>query len=545
VEDIVVYWDEPTITMDYENHELHETIKKNWRENLIPNVILSSATLPKVHELSETISDFKEKFDGAEIHNIVSNDCKKSIPIINKSGYVVLPHTISEDYEDITKIVSHCEKNQTLLRYFDLQEVVDLITLAEKKNYIHSSAKICRNFATLDDVSMTNIKLHYLRVLGKIHQGTWGAMHTSMRVSRKKRIIPNDTIDGKGNKIRKVSSIGPGVVSGRINVSENSNEGKPLTRLMSEQTTSSYSASADDGSSAIYVTTKDSYTMTDGPTIFLANDVDKIAKFCIQQANIPAKVVTDIMEKIEFNNKINEKISVLERNLEDIVEKNSMKLFEGDSKGKPKHDAKVKDPANEKNADILKINNELDMLRSMIKPAELNDTFIPNKSLHLKKWAEDIEIKNQPFTSDIEEQTILDIMMLTDVNDSWKLLLLMGIGVFTNHTSIAYTEIMKKLADQQKLYMIIASSDYIYGTNYQFCHGYLSKDMELTQEKIIQALGRIGRNNIQQNYSIRFRDDAQIEKIFYEEINKPEVRNMNILFNSREIKWDGENFVEC
>jgi hypothetical protein len=91
---------------------------------------------------------------------------------------------------------------------------------------------------------------------------------------------------------------------------------------------------------------------------------------------------------------------------------------------------------------------------------------------------------------------------------------------------------MKKLAEQQKLYIIIASSDYIYGTNYQFCHGYLSKDLNLTQEKIIQALGRIGRNNIQQNYSIRFRDDEQIKKLFYPELDKQEVRNMNILFNS-------------
>jgi hypothetical protein len=89
---------------------------------------------------------------------------------------------------------------------------------------------------------------------------------------------------------------------------------------------------------------------------------------------------------------------------------------------------------------------------------------------------------------------------------------------------------MKSLADQQKLYLIIASSDYIYGTNYQFCHGYLSKDMNLTQEKIIQAMGRIGRNKIQQDYSVRFRDDEQIQKLFSKEFDKPEVRNMNRLF---------------
>ena len=104
---------------------------------------------------------------------------------------------------------------------------------------------------------------------------------------------------------------------------------------------------------------------------------------------------------------------------------------------------------------------------------------------------------------------------------------------------------MKTLADQQKLYMIIASSDYIYGTNYQFCHGYLSKDLCLTQEKIIQALGRVGRNNIQQTYSVRLRDDEQINKLFWEETNKPEVRNMNILFNSKNMGWNADNgYVE-
>jgi hypothetical protein len=109
---------------------------------------------------------------------------------------------------------------------------------------------------------------------------------------------------------------------------------------------------------------------------------------------------------------------------------------------------------------------------------------------------------------------------------------MMGIGVFINHENIKYTEIMKTMADEQKLYMIIASSDYIYGTNYQFCHGYLSKDLNLTQEKIIQAMGRIGRNNIQQNYTLRFRDDTQIMKLFTNETEKPEVNNMNKLFSS-------------
>ena len=90
---------------------------------------------------------------------------------------------------------------------------------------------------------------------------------------------------------------------------------------------------------------------------------------------------------------------------------------------------------------------------------------------------------------------------------------------------------MKKLAAQQKLYLIIASSDYIYGTNYQFCHGYLGKDLtNMSQEKIIQAFGRIGRANATHDYSIRLRDDAMIDKLLKPCEHKPEVDNMNRLF---------------
>ena len=122
--------------------------------------------------------------------------------------------------------------------------------------------------------------------------------------------------------------------------------------------------------------------------------------------------------------------------------------------------------------------------------------------------------------------------MLLDIPDVWKVLLLMGIGVFIKHESIRYMEIMKKLAEEQKLYLIIASSDYIYGTNYQFCHGYIGKDLNnLTQEKMIQAMGRIGRKNTQGDYSIRLRDDNLINVLFMKSENKVEVNNMNRLFS--------------
>ena len=121
-------------------------------------------------------------------------------------------------------------------------------------------------------------------------------------------------------------------------------------------------------------------------------------------------------------------------------------------------------------------------------------------------------------------------MLIDDVEDHWKLLLMMGIGVFASHNSDRYTEVMKQLAQEQNLYLIIASTDYIYGTNYQFCHGYIGKDVVLTQQKMLQALGRIGRHNDQKEYSIRLRENNHGSLLFVKSTSTIEADNMNRLF---------------
>jgi hypothetical protein len=520
-ENIITYWDEPTITMDYTTHELHPIIQRNWQENIIPNFVLSSATLPKQYELTNTIADFNNKFPHATIHNIVSYDCRKTIPIINNNGFIVMPHYLSNDYNNILKIVEHCENNLTLLRYFDLNECSKFILFVEENNYIKSNAKINRNFSSINDIHMMSIKVHYLKTLKNIKPEHWNTIYTTIINNRTQYITENNAIDTKGNPITRCNSL-----------DTNTNTNKPIFKQNSLPNNSS-------GTSGVYITTKDAYTLTDGPTIFLANDVSKIAKFCIQQANIPSSVMQDIMDKIDFNNQVNQKILETELLLETEEEKLSKTSANSDETNNKKNKTKnnntnVVNKTQDKT--IAKLRDQINMLRSMIKSATLNELFVPNKLTHLKKWAENCNSKSKsnPFTSNIDENSVCQIMALNDVEDSWKVLLLLGIGVFTQHKSQAYTEIMKNLADSQHLYLIIADSDYIYGTNYQFCHGYISKDLELTQEKIIQALGRIGRNNIQQEYSARFRDDTQINTLFtsFPSEDKPEVVNMNLLFNS-------------
>ena len=564
-EKLMVYWDEPTITLDYNEHSFHSIIKNNWSENKIPTIVLSSATLPKESELSETICDFRCKFVNSEIHSIISHDCKKSIPIINKDGFVELPHFLSSDYNEILEISRHCENYLTLLRYLDLNEVVKFVTYVNEMNskVIPERFKVENYFESLDDINMKNIKMYYIKLLKNITPTMWERIYTEFKNTRKPQLIENKSVDVKGNRLPvKQNSIGPGSNSSTSSTSSISNSisnlsGQPLKRSYTDTsviTNKTMDVVCSSGTSAIYVTTKDAYTLTDGPTIFICDDIEKIAKFCIQQANIPSLVMDDLMKKIDYNNVLNKKIDELEKDVDYLKEAEEARLSSSADTGSGNKGKSLKnvrkfnreaDNMDISKGQVARLTREIETFRQMIKNVSLNDTFVPNKVHHIKKWAENIGVDTtKVFTSNIEESIINDIMMLTGIEDTWKILLMMGIGVFINHENIRYTEIMKKMADEQKLYLIIASSDYIYGTNYQFCHGYISKGMQLTQEKIIQAMGRIGRNNIQQTYSLRFRDDEQIMKIFTANAEKPEIINMNLLFNSNKVIWKDSQYIE-
>ena len=89
--------------------------------------------------------------------------------------------------------------------------------------------------------------------------------------------------------------------------------------------------------------------------------------------------------------------------------------------------------------------------------------------------------------------------MINGIDDKWKVLLMMGIGVFATDMNPDYVEIMKDLADTQQLFLIIASTDYIYGTNYQFCHEYIGDDLgDLSRRNAFRLLeGWVATNSIQ------------------------------------------------
>jgi hypothetical protein len=517
---LITYWDEPTITMDVVDHPLHETIHRNWTENQIPNIVLSCATLPKEHEIQDTIADFQSRFEDAETHTIASYDCKKSISMLNKEGKCCLPHYLYENYRELIECVRYCEENKTLLRYFDLAEIVAFIEYVNKNGFLQPEYAIMNYFASIEDITMNSVKRYYLIVLLHIDECHWGFIYSVMKSQQKCKLdIVRAAAAVDVGAMRKIHSAD---MSAGATVTVGATVGAGGGSLQRTHSTTSIPISSSPPTNnpnplkGMLLTTADAHTLTDGPTIFLVEDVDKISKFYIQQSRIPEKVFQDIVMKIEQNDVIQRKITVLERSLEDDL---------GAEVEKEKK--MIKEQFKDSTKAIL---SQLQILYSTIQPIFIEDKYIPNKVAHQTLWIGSV-IENA-FIPTIEESIIKDIMAV-DVNADLKLLLLLGIGVFVNKPNIKYMEIIKKMAVNQYLYMIIAQSDYIYGTNYQFCHGIIGKDLiGMTQQKTIQAMGRIGRNNIQQEYSVRFREDAIIYNLLRPLEENLEAVNMSRLFSS-------------
>ena len=171
-------------------------------------------------------------------------------------------------------------------------------------------------------------------------------------------------------------------------------------------------------------------------------------------------------------------------------------------------------------------------LRLQMREATLH-MFVPNSEEHLRYWAADAVFPQHtvPFMPNIGQDQTSEILSLPSVGDQWKLLLLLGVGVLDNGMDNAYIEKMKELASEQKLFLIIAGSDYVFGTNYQFAHAFIGKVMsEITQDKIVQCIGRVGRTSTLSSNTVRLRSDELGRKLFTECDEKPELDNMIKLF---------------
>ena len=537
---IITYWDEPTMTMDYPEHTLHATIANNWRENRISNMVFSCATLPKEAEIADTIMSFRDKFynreTGAypEVHSIISYDCKKSISLLDKSMKCVLPHLLFTDVDELRQSVAHCFNNKSLLRYFDLSEIVRLTRFLSDRAWLPERNAINAYFGSVADITMDNIKLYYLDVLNNIDYANWSTIFAEMTkhqtpkyIATRESYVSSTPPFKKTNSVDSTStlSLQSADIPFRKIQSVDSNSLFSLQSIGEALKRTSSLCEVPVSTAGTLITTADAYTITDGPCIFLTEDPLKISRFFIQHTNIPKKVLDHLLERIEWNNMLQGKISILDKALEDKMG--------GDSEKDKKADRNATNDTY--SPEIKRLKSQIEQLRSEIKMANMESCYIPNTVHHQTLWLTEnwrdkhaAELKNG-FVPRIDNKTVCDIMELA-VDTNLKLLLMIGVGVFAIDIDKRYLEIMKRLAYEQRLFLIIAGSDFIYGTNYQFAHGFLGKDLTtMTQQKTIQAMGRIGRGNIQQEYTIRFRDDSILRGLFLPQKTNMEAETMNRL----------------
>jgi len=460
-EKIVMYWDEPTITLDYDEHPFHSILSANWRENEVPNVILSSATLPDKNEIRDAVAFFENKFDTKNVVAVKSYECKKTIPIIDVNGYAVLPHYLYTDYGELMRCIGYCKSSQTILRHFDLREICVFLRLVNKR--LRKPKQINNYFDEISDINVETIKLYYLDVFSDL-EPCWGEVFDEATKLRERKY-------------------------------------KSTTQIVGA----------------------DAVTLTDGPTLYICDDVDRVANKYLHMLGVTEEEKTKLIVSIQFNNRINEKIAEFNEEIK------NMKKDE-DKSGDDERKSQTKEKNREKKTPYDDKLEKIEVLTSQMKRIHLNRRYVPNTEQHIQRFHKTSNVFENRFTSRVMEKDVETIMSIDGLDDVYKMLLIAGVGVFKENINTEYLEIMKRLAYDQGLFMIIAGGDYIYGTNYQFCHGYID-DAGMTQEKLIQAFGRIGRANNQHDYSIRLTNDETIEKILKHEQDKREVVNMNRLFS--------------
>lgn len=531
----ILYWDEPTISLDIPEtidppHPLHSLIHEIWKNNKISNIVFSCATLPLETEIMDVVEDYRMKFENTEIHTINSYECTKTISLINNDKCTVLPHFFFENYDELMLCIRNCRVNKTILRYFNLKEIVVFIQrLVDTNKMTSSSLEVSEYFQKVEDLTMNGIKLYYLMVLASFKREEWSEIYRMSQITR-----PNywgggtttTTTTSHPYNLKKIHSLDLGG-----NKTEMREGSLPLiTRMMSLQTSttptppltapplSTPPKTALSNTDGIQLSTADADTLTDGVTLFFAEDVEKIGRFLIHQSKIPESVMSSITEKIRRNEKAGEQIETLAKEIENKIGKDIQKERKMGKDTLP--------PEVERMMDVL------NGLKEEIQTVALSQRYIPNTPTHQMIWGKPETPVTNAFVPNVDQSTVEEVMGL-EVTLQMKMLILMGIGVFTEQVNVKYMEIMKRLATEQKLYLIIASCDFIYGMNYQLCHAFFGKDLKkMTQQKIIQAIGRVGRGNIQQEYTIRIRDDDIFRKLFLPQEVNIEAVNMCRLFSS-------------
>ena len=166
----------------------------------------------------------------------------------------------NNDKKKLKRYSKYIKKNKTILRHVDVNEMSRFICYLNKENLIDESLKIENYFTEISDIDIISIKLYYLRLLKKLK-------------------LSDKEWDSYLKKYKQIYE------------------------------------------SSIKITTSDAHTLTDGPTIFLVENVEKLGMFYLKASNIPKNELDHIFKIMEENEIIRKELDKIIRDEEERLVK--------------------------------------------------------------------------------------------------------------------------------------------------------------------------------------------------------------------------------
>ena len=250
-ENIVLFWDEPTIILDQVSSPFHENISNIWKKNKIPNIVLSSATLPGRKYIPNIEKSFMEKFgDLSIVVEVTSNDNISNIKLFDPNGKCIMPHTFFMDNRDLNEYLSKYDEKYD--RLFSTEECSSFILYFIK----NMKKSLIDYFPDIDSINTKNIKRIYFNILSTISPDYWKIIVESYKI-----------------KHDRIHNIGP------------------------------------------ELTSRHAKSIVNGPCLFITENPQIIVKYLNKISKIDKSILNIIQQNIEFNHGLKSKIDQIEREI--------------------------------------------------------------------------------------------------------------------------------------------------------------------------------------------------------------------------------------
>jgi hypothetical protein len=453
----IVFFDEPTIGADQPDHDITSCIPYIL-DNSQKQMILSSATMPDIALIPETIKLYKNLYPDGVCETVSSKICHIGCEIVSENDDIITPHVGCKTVAMLTKVLANIRKEQLISRLYTAPIIY----------------KMHEVFTTNGVVDLPNIDTYFQDIKNhsqeKIQEFVFSMLECLINMNDDEIVcntcIPFGRVHFEKENIKKKKD------EDEDDDSENDFDWNTGEEIVDEVKVD-------------YSFNKDNLTTTHahrymGGCLFATNDINELAKSMyqpIQKSNIRLK---NLLSDYATQEKA---LAVTIKN----IEKKKIERDDKDNSGFGKFDkARRIDEITCNQQPKLKFPSHLQI----------------NTHSHIKKNVD-------ADTVDIDVTTIRQAFNFGDIDfdetyaPDWILLLLLsGVGVYDPDSKYLdrpfNTDILNK-ADNNRLAYLVAGSTVSYGTNYPLSHVIVDDELAEIHSmnsifQLINRAGRVGRS---------------------------------------------------